>query len=177
MLTNSLYLEEQLTEEDIEEYLRRISTLIRRDEVRRTREKTILEYGKPNGNNLSGTTWGHEGDSMKLDEFNKKKRKCFKCGKVGHIRRFYRSKENLLKEKKDTLAVFEELENEIPKWLEDLKKVFGTIPKEKLSSSRDEVDHEIVLKTKKIKSLPLILTRLKEQEIVKEYLNEMTKKE
>ena len=49
---------------------------------------------------------------MKLDEFNKKKRKCFKYGKVSHIRRFYRSKENLSKEKKDILTVFEKSENE-----------------------------------------------------------------
>ena len=49
---------------------------------------------------------------MKLNELNKKKRKYFKCEKVGYIRRFCRSKENLSKEKKDTLVVFEESENE-----------------------------------------------------------------
>ena len=49
---------------------------------------------------------------MKLDELNKKKRKCFKCGKIDYIRRFCRNKENLPKEKKDTLIVFEESENE-----------------------------------------------------------------
>ena len=112
MLANSLYSEEQLAEEGIEEYLKRISTLIRRNEVRRTGGKTIPEYGKPDGNNTSGTTWGHGGDPMELDEFNKEKRKCFKCGKVGHIRRFCRSKGSLPREKEDTLAVFEESENE-----------------------------------------------------------------
>ena len=56
MLINSLYSKKQLTEEGIEKYLKRISTLIWRDEVRRTREKTILEYGKSNGNNLLKTT-------------------------------------------------------------------------------------------------------------------------
>ena len=49
---------------------------------------------------------------MELDKFSKKKRKCFKYGKVRHIRRFCRNKENLSKEKKDTLAVFEESKNE-----------------------------------------------------------------
>ena len=110
MLANSLYSEEQLVKEDIEEYLKRISTLIRRDEVRRTGEKTI-GYEKTSKKS-TGTTWGHGGDPMELDKFNKEKRKYFKCGKVGHIRRFCRSKENLPKEKEDTLAAFEESENE-----------------------------------------------------------------
>ena len=48
MLTNLLYSKEQLTKEDIEEYLKRISTLIRRDEVRRIEERTISEYEKTN---------------------------------------------------------------------------------------------------------------------------------
>ena len=85
MLTNSLYLEKQLIKEDIKEYLKRISILIRRDEVRRTRKKTMFEYERLNGNNFSRTTWGHERDLMKLNEFNKEKRKCFKCKKVGYI--------------------------------------------------------------------------------------------
>ena len=49
---------------------------------------------------------------MKLDEFNKEKRKYFKYEKVNYIRRFCRSKENLSKEKKDTLTVFEKSKNE-----------------------------------------------------------------
>ena len=49
---------------------------------------------------------------MKLDEFNKEKRKCFKCKKMSYIRRFCRNKENLSKEKKDTFTVFEESKNE-----------------------------------------------------------------
>ena len=49
---------------------------------------------------------------MKLNEFNKKKRKYFKCKKMGHIRRFCRSKEDLSKEKKDIFIVFEKSENE-----------------------------------------------------------------
>ena len=49
---------------------------------------------------------------MKLNEFNKKKRKCFKHEKVKYIRRFYRNKENLSKEKKDIFVVFKESKNE-----------------------------------------------------------------
>ena len=48
MLVNSLYSKEQLTKKDIKEYLKRISILIRRDEVKRTREKTIMKYEKIN---------------------------------------------------------------------------------------------------------------------------------
>ena len=47
-----------------------------------------------------------------MNEFNKEKRKYFKCKKVNYIRRFYRSKENLSKEKKDTLTVFKESKKE-----------------------------------------------------------------
>ena len=112
MLTNSLYLKEQLTKEDIKEYLKRILILIRRNEVKRTRKKMILEYKKPNENNLTETTWEHERNSIELNELNKKKRKYFKCEKIDYIRRFCRSKENLSKGKKDTLVVFEKSENE-----------------------------------------------------------------
>ena len=49
---------------------------------------------------------------MKLNEFNKKKKKYFKYEKVNYIRRFCRSKENFSKEKKDILVVFEESKNE-----------------------------------------------------------------
>ena len=49
---------------------------------------------------------------MKLNKFNKEKKKYFKYEKIKHIRRFCRSKEGLSKEKKDTLTVFEESENE-----------------------------------------------------------------
>ena len=52
MLVNSLYSKEQLIKEDIKEYLKRILILIRRNEVRRTRGKTILEYEKSDGNHL-----------------------------------------------------------------------------------------------------------------------------
>ena len=55
MLTNSLYLKEQLIEKDIKEYLKRISTLIRRNEVRRIEEKTMSEYEKLDGNSSRAT--------------------------------------------------------------------------------------------------------------------------
>ena len=111
MLTNSLYSKGQLIKKGIKEYLKKISILIRKDEIRRTREKTISKHEKLN-ENLSRTTWEHERDSIKLNEFNKKKRKYFKCKKVNYIRRFCRNKENLSKEKKDILTVFEESKNE-----------------------------------------------------------------
>ena len=68
------------------------------------------------------------------------------------------------------------LENEIPEWLKDLKKIFETISERELSSSRVGVDHEIILKTETIKSSSFILIRSKEQEIVKKYLDKMMKK-
>ena len=55
ILTNSLYSKEQLTKEDIKEYLKRISILIQRDKIRRTRKKTISEYERLNENSLSTT--------------------------------------------------------------------------------------------------------------------------
>ena len=72
---------------------------------------------------------------------------------------------------------FNTLKNEIFKWLKNLKKVFEEISKRKLLLYRNKVNHEITLKTKKIKSLLLILTQSKKQKIVKEYLNEMIRKE
>ena len=101
-----------MTKEDIKEYLKRILILIRRNKVRRTKEKTILEYEKSNENNFARIIWRHKKDFMKLNEFNKKKRKYFKYEKVNYIQRFYRSKEHLSKEKKDILTVFKESENE-----------------------------------------------------------------
>ena len=49
---------------------------------------------------------------MKLNEFNKEKRKYFKCEKVDYIQRFFRSKGGLSKEKKDILVIFKKSENE-----------------------------------------------------------------
>ena len=71
---------------------------------------------------------------------------------------------------------FNVLKNEILEQLKDLKEVFETISERELPSRRYEVDHEIILKTEKIKLLLLIPTRLEKQKIVKKYLNEMTRK-
>ena len=71
---------------------------------------------------------------------------------------------------------FNVLENDILKQFENLKKVFEEISKEELLSHRNGVDHEIILKIKKIKSLLLISIQLKKQETIKKYLNEMTRK-
>ena len=68
-----MYSEKQLTKKDVKKYLKRISILIRRDEIRKTEEKTIPKYRKSN-ENLSETTWRHERNSIKLNEFNKKKK-------------------------------------------------------------------------------------------------------
>ena len=72
---------------------------------------------------------------------------------------------------------FNVMKNEILKWLKDLKEVFKEILERELLPYRDEVDHEIIIKTKKIRPSLLISIRSKEQKIVKEYLDEMTKKE
>ena len=55
MLTNLLYLKKQLIKEDIEKYLKRISTLIRRDEVKRIEKKIILKYIRTNKKVLETT--------------------------------------------------------------------------------------------------------------------------
>ena len=69
------------------------------------------------------------------------------------------------------------MKNEIFDWLKDLKKVFETILKEKLLLSREKINYKIILKTKEIKSLLLISIRLKEQQVIKEYLDEIMRKE
>ena len=55
------------------------------------------------------------------------------------------------------------MKNEISNWLKNLKEIFEIILEGQLLLSREEVDYEITLKTDKIKSLSLILIRLKEQ--------------
>ena len=72
---------------------------------------------------------------------------------------------------------FNVMENEISEWLKDLKKVFEIIFKEKLLLKRERVDYEITLKIEKIKPSLLIFIRLKKQQIIKEYLTEIIKKE
>ena len=55
---------------------------------------------------------------------------------------------------------FNILKSKIFKWLKDLRKVFEEILKRELPSYRNEVNYEIILKIKKIKSLLLISIRL-----------------
>ena len=68
------------------------------------------------------------------------------------------------------------IENKISDWLENLKEVFKTILKRELLFSREKVNYKITLKTEEIKSLLLILIRLKEQQTIKKYLNEIMRK-
>ena len=79
-----------------------------------------------------------------------------------------------IKEEKIDLNV---MKNEILKWLENLKKVFETILEGKLLLSRERMNYKITLRTEKIKSSLLILIRPEKQQIVKEYLNDIIKKE
>ena len=72
---------------------------------------------------------------------------------------------------------FNVLENKILKQLEDLKKVFKIISKKELLLHYDKVNYEITLRSEKIKSSLLIPTRLERQEIIREYLDEIIKKE
>ena len=48
ILTNLLYIKKQLIKKDIKKYLKKIFTLIRKDEVKRTKERTISDYKKIN---------------------------------------------------------------------------------------------------------------------------------
>ena len=84
MLINFLYLKEQLIKKDIKKYLKRVSILIRKNEIKRIKDKTILNYGKLKEKTLK-TTWKHKEDSIELNEFNKEKRKYFKCKKINYI--------------------------------------------------------------------------------------------
>ena len=84
MLINLLYSKKQLIKKDIKEYLKRISTLIRRNEIKKIKERIIFNYKKINKETIK-VTQKYKEDSIKLNEFNKKKRKYFKCKKVGYI--------------------------------------------------------------------------------------------
>jgi Retrotransposon gag protein len=102
MLANSIFTEENMNEESLPTYLRRITTLLRREEVRRggwqAGQKGQAENIHPRA------IWGHGGDPMELDALTtavdkgtaKETCKYFKCGKIGHIRRFCRSEGTLV---------------------------------------------------------------------------------
>ena len=89
MMANSLKSEEELVQETLEEYLGRTGRLLRREEVRRKAWFSIEKQYEGN----KKASWGEGGDPMDLDMLKAKEtRKCFKCGKAGHIRRFCRNK-------------------------------------------------------------------------------------
>ena len=94
MLANAQMTKEQLRRETVEEFLHRASMMLWRQEVRKGmylagRERHGMAPTKQ-------ATWGHRTDSMKLDmmqttDKKKESRKCFQCGKTGHICRNCRS--------------------------------------------------------------------------------------
>ena len=94
MLANAQMTEEQLRRETVEEFLHRASMMLRRQEVRKSmylagRERHGMAPTKQ-------ATWGHGTNPMELDmmqttDKKKESRKCFQCGKAGHICRNCRS--------------------------------------------------------------------------------------
>ena len=92
MLANSIYSDEDLGKESVDDYLQRIARLIRREEVKRGGWRAG-EGGRTDGP-VPQATWGHGEDPMEIDKVrvgSKETRKCFKCGKTGHIQRFCRN--------------------------------------------------------------------------------------
>ena len=71
---------------------------------------------------------------------------------------------------------FNVIKSEIFEWLKNLREVFKIILERELLFSREEIDHEIKLKTEKIKPSSLILIKSEEQHIVKKYLNKIIRK-
>ena len=103
-----MYIKNQLNLEQIKFYFKRITILIRRDEVRKlTRKKDRITFIN---NYQLKTIQNHEEDSIEIDtiELRKKKtRKYFKYEKESHIRRFYR-----VKQKETILVIFDTSKNE-----------------------------------------------------------------
>ena len=88
MLANAQMIEEQLGKETVEEFLHWANMMLRRQEIR----KGMYSAGKER-HGMAPTkqaTWGHGTDPMELDmmqtmDKKKESRKCFQCGKAGHI--------------------------------------------------------------------------------------------
>lgn len=90
MLANSIKTEKKLQMKSVEMYLKRITRLLRREEVCRQRAR---ENDQAEGTVHKPATWNQKGDPMDLDKIEiKQSRKCFKCEKPGHIRRFYKER-------------------------------------------------------------------------------------
>ena len=88
MLANAQMTKEQLGRETVEEFLHRASMMLWRQEVKKG---MYLAGGERHGMALTKQAiWGHETDPMELDmmqttDKKKESRKCFQCGKAGHI--------------------------------------------------------------------------------------------
>ena len=88
MLANAQMTKEQLGKKTVEEFLHWASMMLRRQEKRKG---MYLAGGERHG--MAPTkqaTWGHKTDPMELNMMqttnkNKESRKCFQCGKAGHI--------------------------------------------------------------------------------------------
>ena len=95
MLTNSIYTENQLNTERIEFYLKRITILIRKNEIRRLtkRENRITIFIN---NYQLKIIQSYERDSIDINMIESREkreiRKYFKCEKEDYIKRFYRVK-------------------------------------------------------------------------------------
>ena len=89
MLANAQMTKEQLGKETVEEFLHQASKMFRRQELRKSMH---LAGGERHGMTpTKQATWGHGTDPMELDMMQKadkkrESRKCFQCGKAGHIR-------------------------------------------------------------------------------------------
>lgn len=85
ILVNFIKTKQELQKKSVKDYLKRIIGLLKREEVREKTEKGSLD--DEDTENIK-STWGQNKDLMELDQVSMDKRKCFKCGKVDHIRRF-----------------------------------------------------------------------------------------
>lgn len=89
MLVSSIKTENEFQKETVENYLERIIRLLRRKEIC----WKIGENNSDDGNTENvKSIWNQEKDPMDLNQTSVDKRKCFKCEKTDHIRRFCRKK-------------------------------------------------------------------------------------
>lgn len=84
MMMNSIKTENELRTEIMKEFLKRIMRLFRRKEMRKEEGKES-NSGSENADQ-SQFIWNQEEDPMDLNQFSTKKRKCFNCEKIEHIR-------------------------------------------------------------------------------------------
>ena len=89
MLANAQMTKEQLRKETVKEFLHQASMMLQRQEVRKGMYSAGGERHKMAPTKQA--TWEHGTDPMELDmmqtiDKKKESRKCFQCGKAGHIR-------------------------------------------------------------------------------------------